>query len=382
MGIVSGPNWGSVMKVTMIDPGLVNYAGHHADINFAVAREFLSRGCEVEMFANKSFILQARHCAINVKSHFTDNPYQFFSYPHLKMASDFEAYRYELMTIVFLKELAEIEIPDVLLLPTLFSYQLEALGLMQKDYPAISGVVHNHPQWGRPTGDAAWARAFGAVTNKKINIGMLEQELYLEYDNLNNKDAINFSILPLPHDGAVGMRPRNALRRIGILGHQRPAKGSDKLGATVAHLVSMGFEVVIQDAGGRLKQNDENEQIKVFGYVDRIGDLITECDAILLDYDPNMYRFSGSGIGWETIASGVPLVAPRGTTTSKLMGKYNCGARFAASDPQSKYEALSFMRDNYADFAKRSQTARSRYHAENGVKRFVDSVFGMATDAD
>jgi hypothetical protein len=119
-----------------------------------------------------------------------------------------------------------------------------------------------------------------------------------------------------------------------------------------------------------------NPAVKLMGHVENMGALIRQCDVTLLDYSPDFYRFSGSGIAWESLASGVPVLAPKGTATSRTLRAFDAGATFSATDQRAKFRVLEEMKRNYEQHLQRALVAQGKFRAKHGTSQFVDLMLG------
>jgi Glycosyltransferase len=204
-------------------------------------------------------------------------------------------------------------------------------------------------------------------------LGVFENELFLEFERLLPAGEFKLTKFPIPHDG-VAPRRRTALATVGILGHQRHTKGLGRLQQNVDRIAQLGFRVIVQDSQETSVEElaSGNPAVSRYGYIDELPSLINECDALLLDYDTEMYRRGGSGIAWEAIASGVPLIVPNGTTMSMLVENYQCGLKFAQNDPEAPFRALQKARESYDELAGNALQASEKFRSIHGTKKFVD----------
>lgn len=368
------------MHINIIDPGMRTYAGHHCDINTRVARELISRDHKVTIYANRSFRPKQKDLDLRIEPTFAANPYslrgnrkgilRFFKFNKDRTVDEKH----------LADELAGIESADALFFPTLFPYQLQGLCRSPKDLPPTFLVMHNEPGWRDPAGEELWRKAFEASVPfaQSLHFGVLENELFLEFERLLPTAEVRLAKFPIPHDG-VTPRRRTALSTVGILGHQRHTKGLGRLQGNVNRLTQLGFRVIVQDSH-EMPLDDllpGNPAVSRHGYVAALPALINECDALLLDYDTEMYRRGGSGIAWEAIACGVPLIAPAGTTMSVLIDKYRCGIKFGQGDREGAFRALEKARENYGELAGNALRASENFRSLHGTARFVDYLLAQ-----
>ena len=363
------------MHFNIIDPGMRTYAGHHCDINIRVARELVSRGHGVTIHANQSFRSRPKDADLRIENTFSANPYSLRGMPgglgrYFNRSKDFEQSAEQ-----FAAELRAVEPAGCWLFPTLFPYQLYGLCRLPDPPPPTFLVIHNMPGWTHPFGEDLWRKAFRAGTAyaSKLHPGVFEYNLFLDFERLLSASGPKLSLFPIPHDG-MAPRPRSKLATVGILGHQRNTKGLERLQQNVETIVRLGFRVIVQDSQENLSDSlsVESPFVSLHGYVDDLPALINECDALFLDYDTEMYRGGGSGIAWEAIACGVPLVVPNGTTMSMLVENHHCGVKFAHNDPDDRFRALASARQNYAELARNAARASKDFGALHGTRKFVD----------
>lgn len=372
------------MKISLIDPALHNKAGHHYDINIRVAMELAARGHHISIYTHRDFASVKDIPGMdNIEfiPLFSHNPYAIAS-PPLNDPWAGELRYFQQATQSFSAELTQVARADIWLLPTLFSHQLTALARLDS-LPFVVGGIHFPPTFQLNQGQMFWRIAFLESLNKagRIKLGVFEEEILLEYEQLLASENQFIHVWPMPFDGAPSSRLRSGLRTVGVLGQQRAAKGLQQLPQTVNNLLQSGYEVILHDsAGTAVAQVESSKSLRVFNHVPVIGDLIQQCDAVLLNYDPVFYRFSGSGIAWESIACGVPFVAPAGTTVSRLIRDFQTGATFCPGDPASMYRVLNAVREDFATYSDKAQLAAAAYKTRHGTAKFVDKFLSMIPD--
>lgn len=370
------------MKIHIIDPGLLGKAGHHYDINLRVATELMRRRHDVRVYSHQQFAPSSDHLAwdgIEVVPLFSHFPYAETTGAVPGDPGAGELHYFEQAALRFAAELKEVSLADIWLCPTLFAYQLFALSRIDA-VPAVFGVIQDAPDARLRQGRTLWRRALREAPAKsgRIELGVLEPELLLEYEQLLARGSQTIHQWPIPYDGVPASRCRSELLTVGILGHQRDAKGLQAVGKLVNGLIRRGYRVILNDSSERLQVDTrDSDRLRVLGHVPILGTLIQECDLVLLNYDPEVYRFSGSGIAWEALACGVPVLAPVGTTMSRLVRDYGAGATFCTHDPASMYEQLDAMRADYAKQARRAQQAAEAFKAAHGTAKLVDRVLAL-----
>lgn len=361
--------------INIIDPCMITNAGHHADINTRLARELIRRGHKPVIYANKKY--ESKLADIDVRPVLSHNAYDIVPRMAEQTANNSPVNVFHGASAIFEGELSRIKPGALTVFPSIFAYQLYAISSPRLSMGAVIGGLHNQPNYNNPNGDVFWKMALIRAGSKSssLKLGVFESELLLEYERILPSNALEIAVFPIPYDGADPAKRSDRLEMVGLLGHQRVEKGLGNIFDVVNKCLALGLHVTLQDSSEKLqKLMTPNARVNIFGYVESMGSLIAQCDVTLLDYSSEIYRFSGSGIAWESLASGVPVLAPKGTSMSSMLRAYDTGATFCAADPNFKFKALEAMRLDYKSHAARAHAAQQRFKEKNGIKRFVDLV--------
>jgi glycosyltransferase involved in cell wall biosynthesis len=365
------------MVINIIDSGMSSYAGHHADINLRVAREIKSRGHQVKLYANTMFPLDSLDLDV---IHFDEiNPYHMVEYIGSIQSITHQAEAFKAAAAIFGKKLQKVDPANLTIFPTLFDYQLYSIGTNQAHLGQIVGCIHSDPNQFNKNGYLLWNMAFNicSLGIEKLMLGTIEPELLPVLQKLTPFNRLNLNKFPIPHDGSLDLANEKQLITIGILGHQRNTKGVDSIPHVATNLLNLGCKVIVQDSSlsGLLQQLSPHPNLEVIGRVENMGDLINRCSLILLNYNPQSYIATGSGIAWEALATGIPILAPKNTTMAKLIANFSCGDVFDYEDNASIYIKIELMKKNYLKYQHDSKLARYKYQSLNGTKKFVDYIF-------
>jgi glycosyltransferase involved in cell wall biosynthesis len=275
------------------------------------------------------------------------------------------------------QELRRVRPADLWLWPTLFGHQLGALADAAPGVP-VAAVLHWPPQFQAPTlGPAIWRHGSQAARAAGVDLRLAAtvEELVPPYQDLLGR---SIAVAPAPVDGAPASAPRERLHRIGFFGEQGRRKGADLLPALVRRLLADGHEVLLQDATGRLQaQMGEAPGLQVLGFVDDITAAIAGCDLLVAPYPPERYRAMASGIVWEALSRGVPVVAPAGTAPGRLVEDAGAGRTFERHDADAVHAAIGQVRAQYAGIARAAHAASLRWPAQHGSARFVQTLLSL-----
>jgi hypothetical protein len=360
------------MRISLLDPGLLDRRGHHLEWDLRIVDELTSLGHRVEVFAHR----RAGPKVIESFSGRAELSPLFRVFPYAGTGA-IDPVAGELCFFldgasVLAEDLRRIGECDLWLWPSLFAPQLCACSMVA---PAarISGCIHVDPAFQAVNGRMWWRYAFLTAERARLraSIGVTVPQLQEEYARL--APAGRIELFPVAHDGApAGMR-KTGLTRIGLFGHQRADKGAALLPELVSRLLRDGFEVVLHDSGGLVRAGNA-PGLTVLGYVPFLPEEIAKCDLVVVPYDPTIYRSRGSGIVWDAIASGVPLIVPSGTAPSRLVDETGAGKTIDALSVDAICRAIIDVRQNYERVATAAFEASRRWQATHGVKRFVAAM--------
>lgn len=357
----------------IIDPGMLDQFGHHRDINISLGQAMLSRGYQVNLFTHKSYTpstMDPVHPNFKIIPHFTISAYSI--YRNELSISDI-VIKHSIGEQKFHDELSELKLQGQIHLPNLFSYQLKAICRIKGQHKTTA-CIHVHPNRFSPHGEFLWTKTVIEINHhlKNIEIFAIEEPLLHEMDRITSygngiqKIAFPLNLSDLPAQNIK-------TNRIGILGSLRVAQGFGEIGATVELIRSLGFDVLIQDSKGMIN-HPESRSIKKIGYIEKFSDAFTDCDAVLLDYEPNTYQFMGSGVLWEALACGVPFFHTRGTALASLAAKWDVGIQFSFFDNISLKNALGTYQENQEFYKSKSMKIAHQVRTENNIEKYFNSI--------
>ncbi len=109
-------------------------------------------------------------------------------------------------------------------------------------------------------------------------------------------------------------------------------------------------------------------------------DLLDRSDLIVLPYEPDRYRRSGSGLATEAVSEGIPMVVPSGSTMEMLAITYQgCATTFSGWASHAVTCAIERAVANFEILAKQAETGAVKWRLNNGVGLFVDRFLKIAT---
>ena len=360
------------MRISLLDPALVSLAGHHLEWNLKIVDELTSLGHQVAVFADASV---DRTVVESFSGRASVSPlFKVFPYTNPRTIDPIAG---ELVCFLdgaaaLAADLRQIGECDLWFWPSLFAPQLYACSLAA---PAarIAGCIHVDPGFKNVHGRMWWRYAFlvAQSTSLRTNIGVTGPLLQKEYAPLTATGRIE--CCPVAYDGAPTGTRKTGVARIGFFGHQRRNKGVTLIPELVPRLLRDGFQVVVHDSGNKLRVGSA-PGLTVLGYLPSLAEEIAKCDLVILPIDPTAYRSMGSGIVWDAIASGVPVIVPSGTAPGLLVEETGAGKLTSAISVDAICRAIIDVQQNYEQISVAAFEASRRWHTTQGVKLHVAAM--------
>jgi glycosyltransferase involved in cell wall biosynthesis len=358
------------MKIHVLDPGLASVAGHHADMCARVGQSLERAGHQVTLYTHRSFAPPASSPFNRLawKAHFSNGPYQ--------PSDSLDAVAGELIHFLHHSEqladdLLALPPADAWVWPSLFAPQLHACA-MHGFSGLISGCLHVPVDYMAPEyGHGWWRYAHLSTSQRKLrlNLGSIEQDVIDSYRGVFPEGMLK--LFPVYLDGMPSSPTPGKPLTIGFFGHQREEKGGSLLLELVQQLKGR-FRVLVHDSQGLLAESLQNEdQVEVHGYVDDLSRLICRCDLVVLPYSPEQYKAKGSGILWEAVGSGVPVVAPAKSTPGRFVLSHNAGTVFEDFTVQGIVQAIDQLSADHARHKAHSMALAAEWQTRHGIEAFM-----------
>lgn len=366
-------------RALILDPGLIAPGGHHLDYDLRIAGELKARGIDAHLYAHADVqpaVLERLRPVVPVTPLFRASPYTATvpvpagGGPRARHAADARA------TAEDLAGLPAAAGATHWIWPSLYAAQLEACA-RHAPAAAIAACIHVEPDFRDPAGTDRWREAFAAACpiGARVQVGVMVPTLQAAYGPLAGDVPIG--LLPIGHDGFPPAAPRSRLRRIGFFGLQRGGKGAAIVPSLAAALAGAGYEVVVHDSGGHLDAGPRIPGVTRLDYVPDLPAAIARCDLVVAPYDPVAYRTKGSGIAWEAVASGVPVVVPAGTAPGSWIASLGAGVLFREYSAGAVLDAVRLAADGYAGIAAAAFAAARGWPGRHGTGPLVSALLAV-----
>lgn len=361
------------MRISVLDPGLRHRAGHHFDIDSRVCEALVESGHDVMLYTSKRVDEKVRsHLKdiCDVRAIFTANPYADASRID-KIAGSLISFNQQSQLLA--DELRQVVAADLVLFPTVFPAHLNACGLAKVSAP-VAGCVHVPTAAKDACNDIFWRYAMLHLRSAAVpfRLGVIEPELFIHYQSIALND-FQIELWPIPHDGCSLKAPKTQLNKIGFLGHQRGEKVIPEMPGLVNGLLANGYKILVQDSADLLTHQLSGEVERV-GFTEHFAQLIATCDCVVLPYDMDSYKEKGSGVLWEAMASGVPVVAPLGTAPGRWVSQHQNGTLFADRTNASIRSAIDELSRGFSTYARNAFGVSQSWLAHHGTLNFCKKV--------
>jgi glycosyltransferase involved in cell wall biosynthesis len=388
-----------VISVCYIDAAVRDNAGHHTNACRHFVSEFRRRGSAVYPFGN-------RDLDITVGRELKIEPL-FRHYPYSRLrGGPYISYLIERSSFLLDLRSAWRRGPyDLVFFHSVMSAQLAAIALWMRelkpdempfivmgfDLPSgnkLKDQWSHHTPFYRRAG-----KLFLPRYSRRCLFFTFDQAITDDYAELLN---LPVRTMPTVHAGLraprLRKRDRSGKVNVAFLGHQRPEKGYDLIPDIVRRLFDRRLPVrllVHNSAPGDSETSRELRRMAAantdISLVEEPGDqlrwqqLLDKADLIVLPYEPNRYRQSGSGIATEAVSEGIPMVVPPGTTMETLAVTYQgCAMTFARWGATEIADAIERALGEFEPLAREAETGALVWRRNNGVELFVDRLLETA----
>ena len=396
------------MTLIILDPNLEGEAGHHLAYDLAIAREALARGEAVTIIAHRGFAATTIE-GVRILPHFTETTYALrHTDPVTGRLDDYRAFNDLLQDELAALPRGEFRPTDCVLVPTTTENHLAGyLGWMKGFDPIEAPLFVVHLMF--PSGVAIDAEGrsevedplralfyrladrVGQEAGPPVHLFASGGQHAAEYGALFGR-AVAPHPLPIRLDPAPGGAAPRALL---FAGDARIDKGvallpalAPRLAAAhpdwrfVAHVNAVsawGEARAAAEALPALCAGAPNLEIASGRLTpEAYLDLLRGVRIALFPYDPDLYRRKSSGVLWEAISLGLPLVVPAGTWLEHEARHWGAGhVAYAAQEADSIAEAFAGALPGIAALAARSAEAGARYRAANGAPALIDQIAAL-----
>ena len=372
------------MKITIIDPGLLNREGHNFATDFSLAKIFKAHGYNVEILCHKNIKPE-------IKKYFLDNNIEILNIFDINAYSSIP-YK-NLNNFLKCLEINKNNLTDynksgshsdvAIWTPCVFPLQL-----ITNLYVKISKkqFIFLEP-------------SYFSFTDNSIKIYNLYYEKFIERNDiiyLSVQEKIKkmfLRFLPIKIERCPFLsfsnfinNKKNKIEKIGIFGFEKIIE-EPFIECFIKLLKNFKIHFDFHDPKNNFKssewstfENKNLEQIlnfEKFSFSSFRNDLnkkISEYDSIIYFFNPIYYQLIPSGIVSESIATGRPVILPKGNNPAYIIEKYNCGLMFEWDNPKSLKKNIQFCIDNFRTLKQNSFNASKIWNKKEGIQNFLKFI--------
>jgi glycosyltransferase involved in cell wall biosynthesis len=396
------------MTLFILDPNLAGEAGHHLAYDLAIAQEAVARGEAATIIAHRRMGAAAIE-GVRIVPHFTETTYAVrHSDPVTGRLDDYRVFNDLLLDDLSALPRSQFRPTDCVLVPTTTENHLAGyLGWMKGFDPVEAPLFVIHLMF--PSGMAVDAAGeavmddplralFYRLADRVAQEGGPPVHIFAS----GGQHAAEFSALlgrPIaPHPLPIRPEPAAApaaRRALLFAGDARVDKGVALLPALLPQLAeahpdwTFAAHVNADTAWGEaraaaealppLAQAAPNIALS-FGRLapEAYLDVLRGARIALFPYDPALYRRKSSGVLWEAISLGLPVVVPQGTWLEHEARHWGAGhVAYADHGAEPIAEAFAQALPRIAALEALSAEAGARYRAANGAGALIDQVAAL-----
>jgi glycosyltransferase involved in cell wall biosynthesis len=374
------------VRLRIIDPGFEGFAGHHYELNRAIVAECGRRGIDVRIAAHERLLIDELPA---------DRIFQHSIYDEVSGGQR------PIIQQLTAGELASLEwqlcADDLLLMHSIarahFIAVTDWIASMPADRRPRCVVLHNVGSYGAEWMSCAyeWSDEFRAAAQRlraatHVTFGAVNEPLCHDWEVHSGCAAV---IHPIPLPAAPAVVPRDEDRTsFAFLGGARHEKGFDLLPEIVATLIeATDADVLVQIAEVPPSSSITVERLHALARSPRVRlhhgaaaaetyrALAGSIGVMLLPYDAHRYRIRGSGLFFEALSAGLPLVLPAGTWMAEEWSRLRGGGvLFHDWTANDVAEAAVQVARSFDEHRARSRCTAPRWNASHSTAAFVDFI--------
>lgn len=367
------------MTVIFLDPGIRTFSGHHTNTVLSLSDALRRRGQEVRVMGHRK-LAPAVAEAMGAEPLFALGTYEVTSTDPLC---------WPLETMVDGAALVADDLSrlnpapgDVLVWPTTRPSHILAMGNALRSWPSplltvfTAGLPCVQPE------DVFWRFACRRLPpDARVAFAATAAMMAADYAQVVGRP---FHVAPNAHQGRARRRGGAGAPVIGVLGHQRPSKGIQRV-PEVVRRTQADVRWLVHDSGSESAailaelEAMPNVQVLRLQAPDWQG-LLDACDAVLLPYDRGEYDRMHSGLVAEALACGLPMVIP---DTPALVDQAKGGGcvAYEGDSPEAIASAVDTLARHFTPLALTAFVEAAAYAAANGPERWADWLLGLAAEA-
>ena len=377
------------MNLILIDPSLKSFGGHFYTYDYSISSS--SRGLGI-----RTFILGSRDAEISSRKDFEFIPCfrheVEHSLPLNKVGSIFledlvsatSDLNLDDSSIYFIHTVTSEQILPIFRFVQMNSKKIKKFVIFLRYSPNINPYNPDHSTI-KKYFDALKEFENFACRNL-IDFVTDSEKLIEEYNEFID---LNIRLVPIPHTINNNQSSRIHSKNLTFLGNARSSKGFQHL-PNICHLlqdklVENSWSINIQSnvmfmrdmksvvalmSLRKLNVNLYESELSISEY----RNLLESSSLILLPYELLWYHSQTSGVFAEALSLGIPVIAPKGTWMSDMLGRSDAGITFAPNDILSLADAISEAIDRIEELTESASKFSINWNKYHNIENFVQLI--------
>jgi hypothetical protein len=140
--------------------------------------------------------------------------------------------------------------------------------------------------------------------------------------------------------------------------------------------------VVLHDTAGHFGAGDARPRLRLLTFVEDLSAEMMSCDVVVCPMEARHYEHRHSGIVWSAVASGLPVVLPKGTLSALRISRLRSSSCYREHSVEGIMSAVARVASDYPSFAAAAERGALLWKKKHGVDRFVQSVLDRLDTQD
>lgn len=237
--------------------------------------------------------------------------------------------------------------------------------------------------WGSPElefngANQALSKLFERVAPHNIILGAYDSFTLNEL--LPLKKFVSVQRLPCPYDleASDTQTARSDDLTIGFFGWMRNERGAHLKESLKQACKDAGFKVLDQSMSNSASKAGSEEQSK---YLANLGKAMHGCDVILWPASASAYRTRTSGIVFNALANGIPIVMPNNCRPYDIVREYyHPHSVFKEHSVDSILSAIHRLKDDIVEYRKAAKSSLELFASREGTRAFIKQCSRLLVD--
>lgn len=376
------------MKIILLDPGLKNIQGHNYSTDLHIAKYFKRKKFNVEILCLKNIDKETEEKFLNHKIKIK-KIFDVSSYSDVPYKNEDTLMKFIKMTVNNLEfYLKNNTLPDIAFwAPCNFPLQV-----FSNLFLKVARLTFIQLE---PTFESFSDNTIYMYNKFNERFKQRKDIIYLAVET-NTKEIfsrfipVNTEISPFLTFSKYIKKKDKLLKKIGVFGLNKINK-ENFFEEFLELLQQINLEFEFHDPQEIFKTEKELEYVNYnfrkiletpnfsfFNFNENLNNKIASFDSVLYFFNPIYYQLTSSGIVYETIATGRPIILPNNNNPANFVEEKECGVFFQWNDTKSLKISIENLIENYETINDKTMIASSFWHKSEGINKFCKFILDRA----